>query len=395
MAERRSSSSDEDRAAYDLKELFIEACARDWRPEYFMEGVSRSSLEAMSILDSRSLEDLEAGAPLYSGPDLFTSLIHEVSSETREKWLHEEVTTALQNPILRTKVSLFFDKELEASGILNLMGGGKRMADKVSIHIIFPDVGCTDTSTLQARALVNYRFKRSISSIQEPGQSMEAGDQKAFMITLKTLIGGHGGLLQESNLYFNYRTPFQVFTIVLRDATKLSTIPPIDLDEKTSARRELRSDAGSDTTSQTSSIHYGRHGQQRSSDKENERGSESSSGAHSPVYRPISRGSPNPPPRPRSSSARGYTIADGPWLYQFKCDGQSGKDTTYVEIKDEQSYKKMVNNFQEVIGKDPSNKYRMLLIHVRPPRSRLLLDDVLILLVYGQNGLAEMEGKGT
>jgi hypothetical protein len=215
------------------------------------------------------------------------------------------------------------------------------------------------------------------------------------MVTLKTLIGGHGGLLKEINLYFSYGTTFQVFLIILRDATKLSTIPPIDLDEKTSAKRELSSDTGSDTTSQTSSTHYGRHVQQRSSDKGSEMGSESSSGAHSPLYSPVLQGGPKPQPKPRSSSARGYTIADGPWLYRFKCERQSGKGSTYVEIKDEQSYLKMVDNFQDVTSKDPSTKYTILLIHVRSSNLYLLVGDVLILPVYRQNRLAKMEGEGT
>jgi hypothetical protein len=215
------------------------------------------------------------------------------------------------------------------------------------------------------------------------------------MVTLKTLIGGHGGLLRESNLYFNYGTAFQIFLVILRDATKLSIIPPIDLDEKTSAKRELSSDTGSDTTSQISSTHYGRHVQQRSSDKGSERGSETSSGAHSPLYSPILQGGPKVQPKPRSGSACGYTIADGPWLYRFKCERQSGKGSTYVEIKDEQSYLKMVDKFQEVTNKDPNTKYTILLIHVRSPRLYLLVDHLLILPVYGQDRLAKMEGQGT
>jgi hypothetical protein len=136
MNEPRNTGSEEERNPYDLKELFIEACAREWREEYFSEIVGRNGLEAMSMLDS--LEDLEVGAPLYSGPDLFTSLQHDVSSRSREKWLFKEVCLALQDPYLRTAIDTLLDKDLEAAGMLSLMGLGKRLADKVSIHNYLP-----------------------------------------------------------------------------------------------------------------------------------------------------------------------------------------------------------------------------------------------------------------
>jgi hypothetical protein len=136
MNESRNTGSEEARDPYDLKELFIEACARQWREEFFSEIVGLSSLEAMSMLDS--LKDLEVGAPLYSGPDLFTSLQHDVSSRSREKWLFKEVCLALQDPYLRTAIDTLLDKDLEAAGMLSLIGRGKKLADKVSIRIHLP-----------------------------------------------------------------------------------------------------------------------------------------------------------------------------------------------------------------------------------------------------------------
>jgi hypothetical protein len=202
--------------------------------------------------------------------------------------------------------------------------------------------------------------------MQKPGQLMGTGNRKAFLVTLTTLIGGHGGLLQTSNLYFEYRTTFPIFIMMLRDATKLSTIPPIDFDEKGSERRKLIYDASSYNISQTSSTHDSRSGRDaraRISDNE------SSSRARSPHNGRIPKDSPGPLRKPRSNNACGYTIADGPWLYRFRNNGQSGNDTSYVEIKDEQSYKTMINNFEEVISKDQNSKYRVYLIHVRSFRS--------------------------
>ena len=150
MAERQSPSSEEDRAAKtmnerrsssiedgpflkELKELFMEHCTRQWQAEFFLESVSPHVLETMSLLDS--LENLETGAPPYSGPDLFTSLLHEMSSENRENWIHKEVLAVLQNPIMQAKMDHQFDKDLKAVGIPDLMGPRVRSVEKVSIHI--------------------------------------------------------------------------------------------------------------------------------------------------------------------------------------------------------------------------------------------------------------------
>ncbi len=206
--------------------------------------------------------------------------------------------------------------------------------------------------------------------MQKPGQliGIGIGNPKVFLVTLTALIGGHGGLPKESNLYFEYRTTFPIFITILRDATKLSTIPPIDFDKTGSEIKELSYDAGSDNTSQTSSTYTGRSvrdGRVRTSDKASVEGCESSSSeARNPRNGGASKDSPDPLSKRRSKNACGYTIADGPWLYRLVYNGQSGNNAAYIEIKDEQSYLTMINNFKGVISKDPSRKYRVNLIHV-------------------------------
>ncbi len=133
MTQQRSSSSEDDPFFKELKNLFMEHCTRLWQADFFLESVSPHTLEAMSLLDS--LDDLETGAPLYSGPDLFTSLLHELSSETREKWVHKEGRAVLQNPIMQTKLDQELDKDLKAAGITDLMGPSVRLMQKVSNHI--------------------------------------------------------------------------------------------------------------------------------------------------------------------------------------------------------------------------------------------------------------------
>jgi hypothetical protein len=133
MTEQRSSSSEDDQFFKELKNLFMEHCTRMWQGDFFLESVSRHTLEAMSLLDS--VDDLETGAPLYSGPDLFTSLLHETSSEKREKWVHNEGRAVLQNPIMQTKLDQELDRDLNAVGITDLVGPSVRLVEKVSIHI--------------------------------------------------------------------------------------------------------------------------------------------------------------------------------------------------------------------------------------------------------------------
>src|SRR5437016_1440714 len=127
MGNPRSPSIDEETTSDEVKEFFIESCLREWREEYFSEAVGPNYLVAMSMLDSRALEDLEVGAPLYSGPDLFTSLRHEMSSRNREHWLSKYVTSCLQDADFRTKVDARFGEDLRAAGMQHLIRGGRRM----------------------------------------------------------------------------------------------------------------------------------------------------------------------------------------------------------------------------------------------------------------------------
>lgn len=135
MDEPRSPSEEGTQTPYEMKELFIEACVRQWREGNFSEVVGPNNLEAMSLLDSNSLEDnIEAGSSIYSGPDLFACLQHEVSSDGREKWLKQHLSTSLQDEYIKQRVAVLLDEDLKAAGILKLIGP-RRLADKVSTHV--------------------------------------------------------------------------------------------------------------------------------------------------------------------------------------------------------------------------------------------------------------------
>jgi hypothetical protein len=201
--------------------------------------------------------------------------------------------------------------------------------------------------------------------MQQPSHSTGSGNTSTFTGILRYLVGGHGGNRRESVFYFNYSTSFPLFQIVLRDATQLSTIPPIDLDQQISTKEENSPSLSPDTSSQISSIHYGRQIEQGGSD----RGSESSQKPHSfvsPVLGSKDFLDQQVRPKPCRASTRGYTIDDGPWLYYLGRKGQA-RNEHYEEIKDEDSYLKMVDRIREVSRKDESNEYYVVLFHVSYP----------------------------
>ncbi|KAE9367732.1 hypothetical protein N431DRAFT_349755 [Stipitochalara longipes BDJ] len=336
MDEPRSPTNEDEPGPYNVKELFIEYCVREWRPEYFSEVIGKNNLETMSMLNSFALKDLEPGAALYSGPDLFASLHREVSSAGRETWLQNYIHSCLQDEQFRNQVGVRLDEDLNAVGMSKLTGTKTSMKEK-------------------ARALAKSRLKRNISWVEQPDPP------KTFMVMLKTLIGGYAGLPQKTLLYFNYGTKFEVFLIMLRDATQRSTIPPIDIDEQSAARREHSTDIAPDNASQISTSQHGR--QPSGNGRESGQGSEGSYGTHSLSYTSSSRDASKPQHKLCSSHNRGYTLADGPWLYRFKCEPPKYEGTAYVEVKDDLSYRKMVDTFKKTFRKDSNNKYTISMIH--------------------------------
>jgi hypothetical protein len=184
------------------------------------------------------------------------------------------------------------------------------------------------------------------------------------MVTLKTLIGGYADLSQKTSLYFNYGTSFEVFLLMLRDATQRSVIPPIDFSETSAARCESSMDRAPDSASQTSTSQLGR--QQSGSGRESKQANERSYGPNNSSYASSSQGDTKPHNQPRCIYDRGYTLADGPWLYRFKREPPRDEVRAYVEVKDDLSYRKMVDNFKETIRKDPKYEYTISVIHVSP-----------------------------
>jgi hypothetical protein len=212
-----------------------------------------------------------------------------------------------------------------------------------------------------------------------------------------TLVSGRGSFLQESILYFNYGASFPVFLTMLRDATKLSTIPPIDLDENIVAKRHTSSSKAA-VSSQPSSKHLGRILQEQGNDLEIKHSCKESYWSASGLYVKSSQddhssqGEPRFQLQPRGSYARGYTLENGPWLYRFCCEPPRAVGAVYKEIKDNESYLKMTDDLKRVSRDGSSSKYTVLMIHVRfrrPPRfrSRLTQPD------YGQKGPHAMEGE--
>ena len=186
-------------------------------------------------------------------------------------------------------------------------------------------------------------------------------------MTLKTLIGGYAGLPQKTNLYFDYSTSFELFLVMLGDATQRSVIPPKDFDQRSPAKRDSSIEIEPDTTSQTatSQTATSQHEWQQSfNSQESKQGGPDSRVSRSPSYNSSSRSGSISQAQARNINDRGYTLADGPWLYRFTREPPMEMGTAYVQVKDDLSYRKMVDNFIEIERKDPENSWTISLIHV-------------------------------
>jgi hypothetical protein len=124
---------------YDFKELFIEISARTHMEDSMSEAVSPNNLVAMSMLDSGCLGDL--GNPLYSGPDLLTSLCHEISGYCREKWIQAQLILVLRDQNVANEMSRLLDEDLKCAGKLDLVGGGIKLIYKVRVFILLSTSG--------------------------------------------------------------------------------------------------------------------------------------------------------------------------------------------------------------------------------------------------------------
>jgi hypothetical protein len=217
---------------------------------------------------------------------------------------------------------------------------------------------------------------------------MGAGVKTEFAAVLRSLVGGHGGTLSTTALFFDYGTSFPLFQIILRDITQLSTIPPTILEQGSSCQNETRPEIGSDMSSQISSIHHDQGIQKRVHDQ----GSDSSDPRLSPAYSPTldTKDCPNLPRKvkPRCPSARGYTIDDGPWLYRIEIKAEA-RSSPFTEITEESSYLKMLDGIKEISRKDTKNEYQVILFHVGYSYTKYgqILQRFANLPVYGQSCL--------
>jgi hypothetical protein len=192
----------------------------------------------------------------------------------------------------------------------------------------------------QATALAQHRMMKGSKYLFKP-KSKES-KTSVFKIYLHTLVGGHGDNFMVTKLFFNYTTPFIYFLAILRDATQLCVIPPIDLYAKYANRRAYSPEPFSNSPSRRNSqfnIDQSRRG--------------------SPAG--IPQGSH--PGRPRSPGARGYTLNDGPWIYRIAVRG-SGHQGPSLELSDDRSYWMMIDTLKTGNREVSQNEHVVILMHV-------------------------------
>ena len=204
--------------------------------------------------------------------------------------------------------------------------------------------------------------------------------------------------MQKVSLYFTLNTPFHEFQQVLRNETKLSTIPPLEIvkpdalpwssvERSTSPELPHGGSNASDYSSSRRGSIFGENAQSRQP-------SVSSPSTKMPVQtatqsrRPSRLLSPTtargelgspaskkakstlPGPRPRSTSMKGYSLDDGPWTYRIYNMEDPRIRNPYIELNDEEGYLEMMYNLKDAIKKSPGAQHRVMFwhvsIHIRP-----------------------------
>jgi len=176
-------------------------------------------------------------------------------------------------------------------------------------------------------------------------------------------MGGHSGSSRKIILYFTYSTSFVYFLRALQDATQLCTIPPIDFLDP--APSESSGPFPYYPGYPRSSGKLGNKDRDRSiPDSASEEGNPTElwsldnlcldSPAQIMVARPFRR------------SARGYTLADGPWTCRRFSTSISGGATVgaNLEIKEESDYLEIVDTLREANNAHIGMKHSLSVMHV-------------------------------
>jgi hypothetical protein len=181
---------------------------------------------------------------------------------------------------------------------------------------------------------------KSITCLLKP--KSEENKFSIFKVYLHTLVGGHGDNFVVTKLFFSYTTPFVYFLAILRDATQLCVIPPIDLYAKYTNRRAYSPEPFSNSPSRRNSqfnVDLSRRGSPARMWQDSHTG------------------------RPRSPGARGYTLNDGPWIYRIAVRG-SGQKGANLELNDDRSYSMMIDTLKTGNTKVSGNEHVVILMHV-------------------------------
>jgi hypothetical protein len=192
----------------------------------------------------------------------------------------------------------------------------------------------------QATTVAQHRMMKSSNYLFKP--KSKENKFSVFKIYLHTLVGGHGDNFVVTKLFFNYTTPFVYFLAILRDATQLCIIPPIDLYAKYDNRRAYSPEPFSNSPSRRNSqfnVNLSRRGSPASISRE----------SHTS--------------RLRSPGARGYTLNDGPWIYRIAVRG-SGHQGPNLELSDDRSYSMMIDTLKTGNREVSENEHVVILMHV-------------------------------
>lgn len=121
--------------SYEIKELMIEWALRRSLSSFMVADTIDIDLSDVALLDIGALDSADAGEPWYSGPDMHTSLEHDMRTMQREAWLTSFLKSVGDEQILR-QVRKMVEDELKKRSLLESVGDTASLLQRVSCYLV-------------------------------------------------------------------------------------------------------------------------------------------------------------------------------------------------------------------------------------------------------------------
>lgn len=357
--------------AWEIKEMMIEWFMENNLESMMLTDLTDIDLSKVAAFHHNEVERIKSGTPFYAGPNLHTALEDNVLSCRRQEFLENNLPAFSIREDTEDSVRDLLDLDLQKFGYTTYIGKTTNWAAKVNKNALL--LKAVLTNGTKAVVLATHRRKShlGIPLHFERFQDDRRGEYD-FEVLVVSLHNGHPNDRQTTKLFFKYATPYNEFNEALRVATQRSVIPPIDISELDRSFQDRIADAQPNA--------LGIAMPSPSSDS------------------PAGNSGTSHLPYEKKQAVRGYTIADGPWLYRIALGLKiiSGREVRGVkiwnrEILDAEAYFEMIRFVKKMTtGKAAGEKLTVLVKHVSIS-THCCPRGILTESVNGRKGLQAME----